>query len=73
MVLLGTTVSFTLDPMPETTLVATRLTGLTSQPIAKQVLNGKPEVGPTCSSRLADLRISIRGNVIVNVAMLPAC
>lgn len=55
--LLGTTVSFTLDPVAEETLVATRLTGLMSQDIAKQVLNGKPEAGPTWSRRLAVLRV----------------
>lgn len=46
-VLLETTESFTLEPVAVTTLVATRLTGLTAHPIAKQVLNGKSEAGPT--------------------------
>jgi hypothetical protein len=53
--LLGTTVSVTVDPMDETTLVAIRLTGLTSHDFAKQVLKGKSEAGPTWSRRLADL------------------
>ena len=53
--LLGTTVSVTVDPMDETTLVAIRLTGLTSHDFVKQVLKGKSEAGPTWSRRLADL------------------